>query len=296
MACLFWIQIVIAKTPYIVDWKYFESSEYGECSIIDKINVVKAMKAKRLDIEFKESDERNSNLKVKFVRIETKNNTLEFVPQEFFSTFPNMEVFYMAFVKLQYLDANSFNDGGKLRILFIDNNKISEISATVFKYLKNLEKIYIQKNPILFIDPSVFKYWKKIWISATDCYCVHKTLNLTDTSRHEMLDDLQGCFQAFNLKKTLTTDLQNCVKNNRLVYNYHNYNYQNMNTEMKNKVDPEDKINPQNNTVVQDEKSGDPMPMTLWLIITFQIVLFIFSAVIVFLVCNSIKKIKNFIN
>jgi hypothetical protein len=111
---------------------------------------------------------------VKMVRFQ-ENSVLEFLPNQIFTTYPNLKTLYIASVGLKTLKGDSFKGAGKLETLFIDNNLLTNLSGKIFKPLENLQKLYAQNNPYQYIDRQVFDVLKNLnFLDLSNSGCIDR--------------------------------------------------------------------------------------------------------------------------
>lgn len=55
-------------------------------------------------------------------------------------------------LKIDYIDANTFEDLNSIRKLYLNWNLLSHVDATLFKGLNNLEELWLESNNIIVFD------------------------------------------------------------------------------------------------------------------------------------------------
>lgn len=81
---------------------------------------------------------------------------VSFVPNQVFSTFPNLEALYMNSVQLETINEDSFNDAVNLRIFSGYFNSIRSIGATLCRDLNNIFELDFGFNSISEVHANAF--------------------------------------------------------------------------------------------------------------------------------------------
>lgn len=120
------------------------------CFPKQSFKVVEKSDRKVTEVTGLQQDEKTS---VDVVKIQSRGNTIKFLPQNLQIFFPNLESIDISHAKLQKISKNDFIPfGTRLKSVKLPFNKIKFLESGLFQHNPNLELINLSNNQISFVS------------------------------------------------------------------------------------------------------------------------------------------------
>jgi Leucine-rich repeat (LRR) protein len=132
--------------------------------------------------------------------VQITESSIHSIPQEIFTRFPNLELFWSHKQNVQEIKPDTFANAKKLQVISLWENQLTFLHADTFKGLPNLEIIALFNNKLSALHPQMFSYLPKLTrLDLQNNTCIDK--NFEAASSETIENGLSVCGVGYALQE-----------------------------------------------------------------------------------------------